>query len=100
MKSDQLTVALAQIAPIWLNRDATISKIIDYIHQAKEQNVDLIAFGEAVLPGYPFWIGLTDGARFNASDQKVLHAHYLDQAVQIEVGDQEMLNIQKENLVK
>ena len=31
---DLLTVGLAQIAPVWLNRDATLVKIIDYIGRA------------------------------------------------------------------
>lgn len=46
-----------------------------------------VAFGEALCPSCPFWIERTDGARFNSPVQKELHAHYLDQAVQIERGD-------------
>lgn len=86
MNPEQLTVALAQIAPVWLNRAATIMKVVDYIDQAKHKHADLITFGEALIPGYPFWIELTDGARFNAPDQKAIHAHYMNQAVQIEAG--------------
>jgi nitrilase len=86
MNSDKLKVAMAQIAPVWLNRQATTDKIIETIHQTSDENPDLIAFGEALLPGYPFWPELTDGARFNAPDQKALHAHYMDQAVQVEAG--------------
>ena len=37
----------------------------------------MVAFGEALLPGYPFWIEHTDGARFNSTIQKEIHAHYL-----------------------
>lgn len=84
--SDQLTVAMAQIAPVWLDRQATLIKVIDYILQAKKQGAELVAFGEALVPGYPFWPELTDGARFDALDQKQLYAHYVDQAVQIEAG--------------
>ena len=47
---------------------------------------NLVVFGEALLPGYPFWVELTDGARFNSKVQKEIHANYLDQAVQIEAG--------------
>ena len=86
MTTDHLKVALAQIAPIWLDRAATLSKVVDYIHQAHSENVDLIAFGEALVPGYPFWLELTDGARFNNSTQKEIHSHYVTQAVQIEAG--------------
>jgi len=84
--SDKLKVGIAQIAPVWLNRAATLAKVIEKISEAAQADVDLIAFGEALVPGYPFWIERTQGARFNAPDQKALHAHYMDQAVQIEAG--------------
>lgn len=85
-KKDQLKVAFAQIAPIWLQREKTLAKMLDYVHQAGEKKCDLLVFGEAIVPGYPFWIELTDGARFNSKIQKELHAYYLEQAIQIEAG--------------
>ena len=88
---DQLTVGMAQIAPIWLDRERTLAKIIDYVRRAAQSNCHLIVFGEALLPGYPFWIELTDGARFNSPVQKDIHAHYMQQAVQIEAGHLEPL---------
>ena len=84
---DELTVALAQISPVWLNREKTLEKIMDYVAMAGDKSCRLVAFGEALLPGYPFWIELTDGARFDSPLQKDLYAHYLDQAIQIEAGD-------------
>jgi nitrilase len=89
--SDNLRVALAQIAPVWLKRDETISKMLGYIDRAAEQERQLIIFGEAIIPGYPFWVERTDGARFNSSLQKEIFAHYLDQAVSIEAGHLEPL---------
>lgn len=64
----------------------TLEKIIRYTALAGDDGCRLVAFGEALLPGYPFWIELTDGARFNSPVQKEIHAHYMDQAVQIEAG--------------
>ncbi|MDJ0984993.1 MAG: carbon-nitrogen hydrolase family protein [Desulfobacterales bacterium] len=84
--SELLTVGLAQIAPVWLDRHQTLEKILDYVTRATTQNCQLVAFGEALLPGYPFWLELTDGARFNSAVQKEIHAHYMEQAVQIEAG--------------
>lgn len=86
MEKETLKVGLAQIAPVWLNREATLDKVISYIKDAATQGVDLIAFGEAMVPGYPFWVEPTGGARFNAKDQKELHAEYMKQSVQIEAG--------------
>lgn len=85
-KGDTLTVALGQIAPVWLDRAATLKKIMERTAEAAEKGASLVVFGEAVLPGYPFWIERTDGARFNSPIQKAVFAHYMDQAVQIEAG--------------
>jgi nitrilase len=85
--SDNLKVGIAQIAPVWLNRQKTIAKVKGYLDQAADENCQLVVFSEALVPGYPFWVERTDGARFNSSSQKEIHAHYLDQAVQIERGD-------------
>jgi len=86
VNSDHLTVGLAQIAPVWLDRQATLEKISDHSTQAADRGCQLVVFGEALLPGYPFWVERTDGARFNSPIQKEIHAHYMDQAVQIEAG--------------
>jgi nitrilase len=86
-EQDQLIVGLAQIAPSWLNQKQTILKVLSYIEKAAHENCNLVTFGEALLPGYPFWIDKTDGAQFNNSFQKEMHSHYMTQAVQIESGD-------------
>lgn len=84
--ADTVTVGLAQIAPIWLDRARTLTKIVEQVHAAAGAGCHLVAFGEALLPGYPFWIERTNGAQFNSPIQKEIHAHYMDQAVQIEAG--------------
>eukprot|EP00957_Ditylum_brightwellii_P173085 13177170-Ditylum_brightwellii.AAC.1 len=60
--------------------------MIAYIPEAAEKKCNLLIFGEALLPGYPFWLDFTDGAKFNSSTQKEIHAHYMNQAVCIESG--------------
>ncbi len=86
MAGDSLTVGLAQIAPVWLDREATLAKVNSYVEQAAAQGCGLVAFGEALVPGYPFWVELTDGARFNSTLQKTIFAEYAGQAVQPEAG--------------
>lgn len=86
MITETLEIAGAQIAPVWLDRAATVTKVVAFVHHAADAKAQLVAFGEALIPGYPFWIEWTDGARFDSPVQKALHAHYLDQAVQIEAG--------------
>ena len=82
-----LKVGLAQIAPVWLQREATLAKVESWISDAADKDCDLVVFGEALVPGYPFWVERTDGARFESDLQKDLYAHYLEQAVDIEAGD-------------
>lgn len=82
-----MKVALAQIAPVLLDRSATIARIVGALERAHEQGASLVCFGETLLPGYPLWVSRTDGARFDDALQKELHALYLAQAVCVEAGD-------------
>lgn len=87
MKESKLTIGISQIAPVWLDKEQTTLKIITEIDKAGTKGCELVVFGEGLLPGYPFWIELTDGARFNSDVQKEIYAHYVQQAVQIGGGD-------------
>lgn len=84
--AEALRVAAVQIAPVWLNRDLTLERVVAQIDAAGARRVDLVAFGECLVPGYPFWVERTDGARFGSELQQTLFAHYVDQAVEIEAG--------------
>lgn len=84
--TDFLKIALSQIAPVWMNREAGLAKVEDYIGRAAQQGADLIVFGEGAVPGYPFWLDGTGGANFDNFMQKELFAFYSDQAVTIEKG--------------
>ena len=76
MSSNILKVALAQISPVWLDKEKTLVKIEASIKDASKNNCELIVFGEALLPGYPFWLALTGGAEWNTTINKELYAHY------------------------
>ena len=82
-----LKVALAQISPVWLDKKSTLKKIENSIVEAAAEGSELIVFGEALLPGYPFWISLTNGAVWNSSVQKEIHAHYVQNSILIEKGE-------------
>ncbi len=84
--ADELTVGIAQISPVWLDREATVAKVARAVQNAAESGCQLVAFGEALIPGYPFWLERTDGAVFESVVQKEYHAHYMQQAVQCESG--------------
>jgi len=91
ISEERLTVGIAQISPVWLNREATLEKIVSRVKTAGKEGCRLLVFGEALLPGYPFWIERTDGARFNSPVQKEIHSLYMHEAVQIEAGHLEPL---------
>jgi len=82
-----LRIGMAQMSPIWLDKKNTIEKIKLFIEKGAKQDCKLLVFGEGLLPGYPFWLSITNGAEFESSVQKEIHAHYLQNAVQIEEGD-------------
>ena len=85
-RPDTLPVALAQIAPVLLDRDATLAKVVAGVEEAAAGGARLVCFGEALVPGYPVWLDRADGARFDSPRQKRLHARYLEQAVDVEAG--------------
>ena len=75
INQNELKIAIAQIAPIWLDRTNTIAKIKSYISDAAVKNCELLVFGEGLLPGYPFWLSSTNSSQFNSKVQKEIHAH-------------------------
>ncbi len=81
-----LKLALPQLTPAWLKREAGLAKVIESIREASSKKADLIVFAEGFVPGYPFWLDGTGGAAFNNPKQKEIFSHYADQAVTIEDG--------------
>lgn len=82
-----MRVAAVQAAPVFLDREATIAKVVELIHVAASEGAQLIAFPETFVAGYPAWADVTNAAAFDDSDQKKAFAQYLDSAVDIGRGD-------------
>jgi nitrilase len=49
-------LAAAQVAPAFLDREASTAIACQWIAEAGSQGVHVLGFGEAWLPAYPFWI--------------------------------------------
>jgi nitrilase len=79
-----MKIAAAQTSPVWGDPEATSKVVAEWIRRAADQEVDLLAFGETFLSGYPYWMARTDGARWNAPDQKEAYAYYLASAVALD----------------
>ncbi len=86
-----MRIAAAQIHPAWGDPAATTERIVEWIGRAAADGVELVAFGETILAGYPFWVSMTDGARFDDADQKRAFSAYLASAV--ETGGPELARI-------
>ncbi|MCY4217029.1 MAG: carbon-nitrogen hydrolase family protein [Flavobacteriaceae bacterium] len=81
-----LKIGMAQISPVWLNRELTLQKVVSTIELAAEKKVELLVFGEGLIPGYPFWLNLCGGAQWETDLNKKLFSHYVSNAVSIEKG--------------
>ena len=79
-----MRIAAAQARPVWLDPAATTTKVVNWLGDAAAQQVDMVVFPEAFLSGYPFWLGLTNGASFDDPRQKQAYAAYLDAAVALD----------------
>jgi nitrilase len=76
-------VAIVQVPPIVLDREATLDLVTERIDEAADAGARLIAFGETFVPGYPEWIwGLRPGD--DGDIVAAIHARLLDQAVDLD----------------
>src|SRR6266481_7128224 len=71
--SKQVRVAIAQSAPVYIDKQASLAKALGLIQQAAKRGAQLVAFGETWLPGYPAWLDVCPGAALweNASAKEV-----------------------------
>ena len=82
-----MRVGVAQIAPVFLDRTATLVKVVASVTEAADKGCGMVVFGEVMVPGYPVWMSTTGGAKFNDDYQKEMFAHYLENSVRIASGD-------------
>jgi nitrilase len=47
--------AAVQAAPIFLNREATISRLAEWVAKTRDVGADLVVFGESFVPAFPIW---------------------------------------------
>ena len=76
MSDSLLQVALAQIAPVWSDKATTLEKVKASITEASQTAAELIVFGEGLVPGYPWWLSITNASAWDNRIQKEIHAHY------------------------
>jgi nitrilase len=78
-------VAVVQLAPVFLDRAATLARAVAALQDAARAGAQLVVFPEAYVPGYPAWIWrLRPGPDMGLADR--LHARLRAQAVSL-AGD-------------
>lgn len=50
------SAAAVQMAPVWMDRDATTEKVVGLVQEAASKGAKLIVFPEVIIPGTPHWI--------------------------------------------
>jgi len=73
-----LTVAAVQSTPVFLDRDATVERLVASVDEAAASGARLIVFPEAIVPGYPDWVW-----RVPAWSDRAWYQRLWDEAVEI-----------------
>ncbi len=79
-------MAAAQVAPVFMDKEATIDKACRTIAEAGRAGAKLVVFSETFVPGYPYWRGLQPISRW--SD---LMVEYQKNSLRIPSGDTNVL---------
>jgi nitrilase len=79
-----MRIGAAQVRGVWGRPGPGAERVAEWLARAGAEGVDLLAFGETHLGGYPFWISATNGSRFDDDGQKRAYAAYLDAAVELD----------------
>jgi amidase/nitrilase len=56
---DSVKVAVAQISPEFMDKEATLDKACKTVESAGKKGAKLVVFPETFIPGYPYWRGVT-----------------------------------------
>jgi nitrilase len=80
-----IRVAIAQAAPVYHNKAASLEMALELIRRASSQGARLIAFGETWIPGYPVWLDICPGAAlWNHEPTKEVFAELRENSISID----------------
>src|SRR5258708_22094273 len=78
-------VAIAQAAPVYHNKAASLAKALELIQRAASQGATLIAFGETWIPGYSVWLDICpNAALWNHEPTKEVFAELRENSIAID----------------
>jgi nitrilase len=83
---DKVKVAVAQISPVFMDKDATVDKTCKAIEEAGRSGAELITFSETHIPGYPYWRGTNPISKWSMNQ-----VEYMKNAIKIPGPETEVL---------
>lgn len=82
-------VCIAQVSPVYMNRDASARRAVLAIHEAAANGADLVVFTETWLSGYPHW---TEGWESPLSQWAQARVRFFDEAVLVPSETTELIS--------
>jgi nitrilase len=79
--NNNLKIAAAQLAPVFLNKEKTVEKACKAISEAGEKGAKLIVFPEAFISGYPDWVWLIQNSK--GAELNELYVKLVENAISI-----------------
>lgn len=76
-----MKVGVVQFRSALLDREKSLERLVERIHEAADLGSDLVVFPEACVPGYPVWLSGMHGSAFEDPIQKAIHARYVEQSI-------------------
>jgi nitrilase len=70
--------AAVQAAPVFLDREATISRLAEWVAKARDVGADLVVFGESFIPAFPLWNML-----YAPVDQHAFYRRLFENAIEV-----------------
>lgn len=72
--------AIAQISPVFMDKQRTIDKAVKYIREAGEKKADIVVFPESFIPAFPYW---HEGPNDNIEEFAKVNLQFQDNAVTV-----------------
>ncbi len=77
-----MKIAAIQAAPVFLDRERTLDKVLGLMDEAAANGAELCVFPETFLSGYPVWTNPEAASNFDRAGRKAAYAAYVASAVE------------------
>ena len=81
MSESRLKIAAVQVAPVYLDRDATVDKACKLIAEAGRSGAGLVVFPESFIPAYPDWVWAVPAGALDVLNE--MYARLLENSVEV-----------------